>query len=120
MLKTEFLLTTADEIRTFDTLSPLLEIYLAARGQDSRVTPGEMDCCELLSPREGNMGCDPEHFCELRPLLSPQALSNLALVCSKSSMQLNVLCCSANPKRSAVHVCVHACMSACMYVCMHV
>ena len=79
MLKIEFLLTTADEIRTFYTVSPPLELCSAAHGLGSRVTLGETDCCESSSPREGNVGCDPEHFCELGPLLSPQALSDLAL-----------------------------------------
>ena len=68
MLKTDFVLMTADEIRTFYTLSPPLELCSAARGQGSRVTLGETDCCELCPPREGNVGCDPELFCELGPL----------------------------------------------------
>ena len=38
------LLMTADEIRTFYTLSPPLELCSAARGLGSRVTLGETDC----------------------------------------------------------------------------
>ena len=37
-------LTTADEIRTFYTLSPPLELCSAARGLGSRVTLTETDC----------------------------------------------------------------------------
>ena len=108
MLQTEFLLTTADEIRTFYTLHPPLELCSAARGQGSRVTLVETDCCKLCSPREGNVGCDRQHFCELGPLFSPQALSNLSIVyIQQSSMQLNALCCSRSPQRSGVRAYVH-------------
>ena len=44
VFKTIFFLTTADEIRTFYTLSPPLELCSAARGLGSRVTLGETDC----------------------------------------------------------------------------
>ena len=91
MLKTEFLLTTADEIRTFYTLSPPLELCSAARGQGSRVTLGETDSCELSSPREGDVG--------VCPILSPLLAIKVGI--QQSSMQLNVLCCSL---RSACRV----------------
>ena len=44
MLKTEFLLTTADEMRTFYTLRPLLELCSAARGLGNWMALGETDC----------------------------------------------------------------------------
>ena len=116
------LLTKADEIRNFYTLSPPLELCSAARGQGSRVTLGETDICELCSPREDDVGCDPEHLCELGPVLSPHPFSNLAResASNNGSMQLNVLCvlcCSRSSKRSRVCACWHACVHACVHVC---